>query len=79
MIDAFQKQDLYRSVLICSCCGVLPAGKSFGDMTRSGKEKCCDATRKGSSGITAIVRLMDRKYIVHAGRASASIKAVTIR
>jgi hypothetical protein len=48
-------------------------------MTKSGKEKCCDATRKGSSGIMAIVQPMDREYIAHAGTASASIKAVTIR
>jgi len=80
MFDTFEKSDEYRdSGLICSCCGAPPAGKSSGDMTKSGKEMCCDATRKGSSGITAIVRPMDTGYIAYAGTASASIKAVTIR
>jgi hypothetical protein len=68
-----------RKVPICSCCGALPAGKSFGDITKSEKEMYCDATRKGSSGITAIVRPMDREYIAYAETASALIKAVTIR
>jgi len=48
-------------------------------MTKSAREKSCDATRKGSLGITAIVRLTDTGYIARAGTASVSTKAVTIK
>jgi hypothetical protein len=73
------KDEHRGKVVICSCCGAQLAGRSFGDTTRSGKARCCDATRKGLSGISAIVRQTDRKYIAHAVTLLVSINAVTIR
>jgi hypothetical protein len=57
MVDISENETDERkgNVLICSCCGAQLAGKNSGDMTRSGKARCCDATRKGLSGILAIV------------------------
>jgi hypothetical protein len=48
-------------------------------MTKSAKEKCCDAISKGLTRITAIVRPMQIRYTAFAGIVSASIREVTIR
>ena len=63
----------------CWCCGAPPAGINSGGMTKSARERSCDAIRKGSTGTTAIVQPMGEKYGVHAATASASIKAATTR
>jgi hypothetical protein len=48
-------------------------------MTKSAKEKCCDAISKGLTRITAIVQPIETRYIACAEIVSASIREVTIR
>jgi len=66
-------------VPICWCCGAPPAGKNSGGMTKSAREKSCDATRKESTETMAIVRPMATEYGARAATASASIKTATTR